>query len=243
MKLNIAICDDDKAHVGIIKDYINKTNISYDTQIFEAYSGEEMLELIKNTHIDIIFLDIEMKELNGIETGKKIRETNEDTIIIFLTGYKDYALEAFQIESYQYIIKPITYEKFNILMQKILTRLKEINAYKNINNSFIFKAKDGIVRLKYKWIYYFEGQGKRVYVSSEVGNYDFIGTLKSVEISLNKNMFLRCHRGFIINTDRLLNVKDNQIMLFDVEQLIPIGRKYKKDVLNVLEKKLFECNR
>lgn len=243
MELTIAICDDDKAHVGVIKEYINRTNIGYDTQIIESYSGEEMLEIIKSTHIDIVFLDIEMKELNGIETGKKIRDLNEDAIIIFLTGYRDYALEAFQIESFQYIIKPITFEKFNVLMQKALIRLKEMRAYRNTNNAFSFKSRDGIVRLKYEHIYYFERQGKRIHVSTQMGNYDFLGTLKSIEKSLSKNMFLRCHQGFIVNTDKLLNVKDNKIMLLGVEQTIPIGRKHKKDVLNALEKRLFNCDR
>src|SRR5690606_8005881 len=131
--------------------------------------------------------------------------------IVFLTGYRDYAVEAFKIESYQYIIKPISFEEFNILMKKILIRLKEMSAYRNINNSFSFKTRDGIVRLKYKCIYYFERQGKRIHVFTQMGNYDFIGTLKSIEKALNKNMFLRCHQGFIVNTDKLLNVNDNQI--------------------------------
>lgn len=239
MELTIAICDDDKTHVGIVKEYIKRTSMDYDIRIFEAYSGEEMLDLIKNTHIDVIFLDIEMKELNGIETGKKIRELSAETIIIFLTGYRDYALEAFQIESYQYIIKPITYENFSILMQKILMRLKEMSAYRNYNSVFTFKTGDEIVRLKYKDIYYFERKGKRIHVLTQVGSYDFIGTLKSIEKSLAKNMFLRCHQGYIVNTDRVLSVKDNQIMLLGAEQAIPIGRKYKKDVLNLLEKRLF----
>lgn len=243
MKLNIAICDDDKAHVGIIREYINRINIGYDIQIFEAYSGEEMLELIKSTHIDLIFLDIEMKELNGIEVGKKIREINEDTIIVFLTGYRDYALEAFQIESYQYIIKPITFENFNILMQKILIRLKEMSAYRYVNDVFTFKTRDEIVSLKYKCIYYFERQGKRIHVSSQVGDYDFIGTLKSIDDFLNPNIFMRCHQGYIVNTDKLLNVKDNQIILHGVEKAIPISRRYKKNVLNALEKRLFDCDR
>ncbi|WP_352418348.1 LytTR family DNA-binding domain-containing protein [Proteiniborus sp.] len=239
MELTIAICDDDKTHVEIIKEYINRTTIDYEPKIIEAYSGEELLELTKNMHIDVIFLDIEMKQLNGIETGKRIREMYEDTMIIFLTGYKNYALEAFQLESFQYIIKPITYEKFCDLIQKICTRFKEKEAYSSINKTFSFKIKEGIVRLKYEDIYYFERQGKKIYVSTQVGNYEFVDTLKSIEESLDKNIFLRCHQGFIVNIDKLSNIKDNQLMLSGIEQSIPISRKYKKDILYALEKKLF----
>ncbi len=239
MELNIAICDDDKAHVDIIKEYINRININCAPEIIEAYSGEELLELIKGRHIDVVFLDIEMKELNGIETGTKIREFSEDTIIVFLTGYRNYALEAFQIESFQYIIKPIIYEKFNILMQKILIRLKEIKAYSNINKAFSFKTKQEIVCLKYEDIYYFERQGKKIYVSTQTGNYEFTGTLKSTMESLDENIFLRCHQGFIVNIDKLLNINSNEIILRGIEEIVPISRKYRQDVLDALEKRLF----
>ncbi|WIV11588.1 LytTR family DNA-binding domain-containing protein [Proteiniborus sp. MB09-C3] len=239
MDLIIAICDDDKTHVDIIKEYINRIDIDYDVKIIEAYSGEELLELIKDKHMDIIFLDIEMRELNGIETGKKIRERYEDTIIVFLTGYKSYALEAFQIESFQYIIKPITYENFRILMQKIYLRLKEIRAYNNMNKTFSYRTRQGIVSLKYEDIYYFERQGKKTYILTQVGKYEFSGTIKSIMESLDKNIFLRCHQGFVVNTEKFLNINNNEMVLRGIEQAIPIGRKYRQDVLKALEKKLF----
>lgn len=240
MELTIAICDDDKNHVDIIREYINRIDIDCDFEIIEAYSGEELLKLTKDKHIDIIFLDIEMKELNGIETGKKVRKMYEKTVIVFLTGYSNYALEAFQIDSFQYIVKPITFEEFNTLMQKIVIRLKEIKAYSNKNRIFSFKTRQGIVCLKYQDIYYFERQGKKIYVSTQLSSYKFTGTLKSIMKYLDKNIFLRCHQGFIVNIDKFLNINNDAIILRDLEQTIPISRRYRQDVLNALEKKLFD---
>lgn len=239
MELTIAICDDDKTHVDIIREYISRIDIDCDFKVIEAYSGEEVLELTKGNYLDIIFLDIEMKDLNGIETGKKIREQCEDTIIVYLTGFKDYALEAFQIESFQYIIKPITFDKFDTLMQKILVRLKEMKTYTDINKNLSIRTKQGIVYLKYQDIYYFERQGRKIYALARTGNYEFIDTLKSIMEHLDENIFLRCHQGFIVNIDKVLSISNNEIMLCNIGRTIPVSRKYRKDVLNALERKLF----
>jgi len=130
MKLNIAICDDNINHLSVIEGYLEKFNSDTDIHIIKAHSGEELLDIVSDYSIDIAFLDIEMKELNGIEVGREIRTKFPESIIVFITGYRDYALEAFEIESFQYIIKPITCEKFYSVMEKIMLRLREKITYK-----------------------------------------------------------------------------------------------------------------
>ncbi|MGF7057583.1 LytR/AlgR family response regulator transcription factor [Brassicibacter mesophilus] len=239
MKITIVICDDDKTHVDIIKEYIHRIDLNCDIRIIETYSGEEVQELLNENNIDIAFLDIEMRGLNGIEVGKKIRYTYEKAIIVFLTGYKHYALDAFQIDSFQYIIKPITFEKFHILMEKILVRWNEIKAYENKDKVFSIKTKQGIIYLKYQDIYFFERKGKKIYVYSKSGTYEFVDSLKSIMSRLETSTFLRCHNGFIVNSDKILNIDKNEIIFNNIKQSIPISRKCKKDVLDALAKNIF----
>lgn len=125
-------------------------------------------------------------------------------------------------------------------MQKILIRLKEIKTYRDINKTFSIRTKQEIVCLKYQDIYYFERRRKKIYALTRIGNYEFIDTLKSIMERIDENKFLRCHQGFIVNIDKILSISNKEIMLCDTGQAIPISRKYKKDVLNALKKKLFD---
>jgi len=107
MKLTIVVCDDEPAQVNIITSYIEKLDINYKLEILGVLSGEELLDKIEERKIDIAFLDIEMAGIDGINLGRRIREKYRDCIIIFITGFKDHALKAFDIDAFNYILKPI----------------------------------------------------------------------------------------------------------------------------------------
>ncbi|ABR46844.1 two component transcriptional regulator, LytTR family [Alkaliphilus metalliredigens QYMF] len=239
MKLNIAICDDDTYHVESIKEFLCQLTKEHDTVIIEAYSGEELLDKAQNKSINIAFLDIDMAGMNGIEVGKEIRKMFPEAIIVFLTGYKHYALEAFNLESFQYIIKPITHSKFQSLVEKIMIRLKEKESYKEQSRYFIIKNQKDVIKLEHNKIYFFERQGKKVLVFSDQGSYEFRDTLKSVLISLDNALFVRCHHGFIVNTQKILKVQGDMIMFNDIDKNIPISRRYKPLILEHLQNNIF----
>lgn len=111
--LNIAVCDDDPIQVETIKAYINALDMNYEFNVIAAFSGEALLKRIKDHEIHIAFLDIQMKEMDGIELGKQIKAIYKNVIIVYITGFKDYAFHAFRVKAVDYMLKPVT-EKRNL---------------------------------------------------------------------------------------------------------------------------------
>ncbi|AOY76000.1 LytR/AlgR family response regulator transcription factor [Clostridium formicaceticum] len=240
MKLNIAICDDNINHLNVIVGYLEDFNKDYDIHLIKASSGEELLEKIENQYVDIAFLDIKMQGLNGIQVGNEIRVKFPNTIIVFITGFKNYALEAFEIQAFQYIIKPITSKKFFSLMEKICMRLKERSAYEEKINLFSVKTKQQVLRIKYDKIYYFERQGKKIVVATNRESFEFLDALQNIMKGLKGDTFIRCHHGFIVNTDKILNIENDFIVFRKISKKIPISRRYKRQVANALSKNPFK---
>lgn len=118
--MNIAVCDDDKIILKMIQHMIKnaKPSNTEDFAVTTFYTGEDLLSAIKGSkyiparHFDIIFLDIQMAGINGIETAKAIRADDEETVLIFITAIKQYVFEAFDVSAFHYLLKPINQQKF-----------------------------------------------------------------------------------------------------------------------------------
>lgn len=241
MKLNIAICDDNSVHVDLIKSYIESMNIPYEVNCILTYSGEELLHKLKHNTVDVVFLDIEMKGLNGIQTGRKIREEYKDAIIVYLTGYKNYTLEAFEIESFHYLIKPIVEEKFKSIMERILIRFKEIKAFKEKMRIFSIQRKDKLIKLKYDDIYCFEKYFRKIRLHTLDQTIEFYGSMKDLLYEIDESYFIRCHQSYVVNRDKIREIQGNIIILKGKEKWpIPISRTYKQDVVNMFYENLFK---
>ncbi|WP_192930233.1 LytR/AlgR family response regulator transcription factor [Alkaliphilus pronyensis] len=239
MKITIAICDDQPKQVNLLKSYIEEVKPPFNVEFLEAYSGEELLYKLDEKWIDVFFLDIEMKRLNGIETGRAIREKFPDSIIVFITGYRNYALEAFEVYSLQYILKPITIEKMKQLMGKITLRIEEKNALNTRNKVFTFKNKEEVVQLQYNDIYFFEKQLRRIRICAKKGDFKFYGTMKVLLEELDSDSFIQCQQGFIVSKAKILEVKDYFIYFRDIKEKVPISRRFKKKVVEAFEENLF----
>lgn len=241
MKLNIAICDDNSVHVDLIKSYIESMNIAYEVNCILTYSGEELLYKLKHNTVDVVFLDIEMKGLNGIQTGRKIREEYKDAIIVYLTGYKDYTLEAFEIESFHYLIKPIIEQKFKKVMERILIRFKEIKALKEKMRIFSIQTKDKLIKLEYDDIYCFEKYFRKIKVHTLDQTTEFYASMKDLLYEIDDSYFIRCHQSYVVNRYKIREIQGNIIVLKGKQKLqIPISRTYKQDVVDMFYENLFK---
>ena len=239
MYLTIAICDDEHLQVELVSKYI--TNNSTNKKLFnliKAYSGEELLGLLTNNKIDIIFLDIDMKGMNGLEVAKEIRKTNEDIVIIYLTGYKGYALDAFEVRSLDYLIKPIYEQRFKDALEKAIKRIDEIRTYNTKKNFFMVRNKDEIIRIKFEEIYCFEKQHRNIKVYSNKGEFTYNGTLKELDKHLVHLDFLQCHQGYFVNMHKIFLFKKDEIIFKDIEKIVPVSRRFKKNIIVQLEKQL-----
>ncbi|WP_192929699.1 LytR/AlgR family response regulator transcription factor [Alkaliphilus serpentinus] len=238
MKITIGISDDSRIQVEFIKDCIEKMNLSYEIDFVLSFTGKELLDSSKI--FDIVFLDIEMGDVNGIEVGKEIHKKSPNAIIIFITGYKQYALEAFEINSFQYCIKPVSITKVEGLVNKAIIRLNEKKAYEDKINSLTIKNRDEITTISYDDIYYIEKCWKKVKVHCKNDTYEMYCSIKELIKKIDKNIFHLCHQGFIVNISKVKCIKGNEIFFKEkFNSTIPISRRYKKQVINAFEGYLY----
>lgn len=206
--MKIAICDDEKIYRdSIIEFLLPYMQVYTDIKTTEFCCGEDLIKAYENEDgFDVIFLDIEMKELNGIETGHKIRTIDKDVTISFLTSYKQYVFNSFKVGAFDYLIKPIKILDFNKLMDRILDK------YKNEHYVLSIKWQDEISQIEIKNIIYIEAYKRRLFYYTIDQKFKSIGKLSDFESKLDKYGFLRCHQGFLVNMNYIKTIEDNFIV-------------------------------
>ena len=221
MKIRIAICDDEPVQGNIVKNYLekyfNKKSIEIENLCF--FSGEEILAY-KNIHqIDIFILDMQMKELNGLLTGEGLREKNRNAVLIYITAYKDYAIEAYEVDAFRYILKPIQYEKLEKTMDAAIIRLNKEALISRIEKNekafddmFLIRNDDGDLAIKYEEIYYFEKDGRKVIINKKGDNISFGGSIKSL-LNVLPPYFIKVHQGYVVNIKYIREVRGIEIHL------------------------------
>lgn len=224
--INFAICDDSMEHINILENYlykIGKTKLTCDVY----QSGEEFLLAYKNNNrqYDVIFLDMEMKQLNGIETGNQIREYDEHVIIIFVTSYKEYMQKSFECAPFRFLLKPINFEELKEVFDKLCQKLsKQRKVFNFIEN----KSR---VRLFCDDIIYFESQGHWILIYTKDSIHKICKSMNDLYAQLDPEIFFRVHKSFIINFHYVKRIKGNTTNLYYCDKLIPISRSYKKVVI------------
>ena len=241
-EIRIAICDDDRRQVELVVKYIHGLNLDHEYSIVTSENPQNLISILDEEEIDIAFLDIEMGDITGIDVGKEIRSRFSDCIIVFITGFRDYALDAFQIKAMDYLIKPITPEKFKKLMDDVLDRYKQVKDG-GARNYFTIENKEGYVRLDYDQIFYFEKIQRKVRVHTQNNSYEFYGTLKEVKKFLNmSDSFSQCHQGYIVNASKIIEMRKNKILLDVIDLELPVSRRFREELVEAFESVLFESN-
>lgn len=239
MNLKIAICDDDNNQVQLTKTLIDSVELNIDYDVIVSNSGEELLNCEGLNKIDVVFLDIEMGGINGIQTASSIRDLNKEAIIVFITGFKDYVLDAYELNAYHYLIKPISKEKISNLMKGIIKRKEEIEAYQEKIARFTIKTKEQIIEIRYNEIYYFEKNLKSIVLHTREEKIKFRGTFIKLMDAVDSRYFQQCHQGFIVNKTKIIKYKDGFLSIRDIDIDIPVSRRYKDKVIRILENNLF----
>ncbi len=236
--MKIAICDDNNAYINIIEDYIeqlNKSNAECDA--YESGEGLVSAYTNNNERYDVIFLDMEMKELNGIETANKIREIDEHTIIIFVTSHTEYVFESFKCSPFRFLVKPVEFAEFKEVFNDVCKKLKKQR------KTFTFTESKTKVRLFCDDIIYCESQDHWMWIHTKDKVYKICKSLTDLHESLDKEIMYRVHKSYIVNFQYVNAIKDNDIQLYHCDKLIPISRSYKKGFMeeytNYIERNLF----
>ena len=206
----------------LAKQVPNLTIVNEYSNAIEAYHH------LQNNHVDLIFLDIEMPEMTGIELTKAL--SGKETIIIFTSSNKDYALEAFELNIADYILKPVMPARFLQAVSKaqsiLDSRKEDVEVTKD---EFLFVRDSNITRrLKLEDIFYAEAMGDYVKFYTREKMFAIHGTMKSAEERLPKNNFIRVHRSFIIAVDKIDTLQDGGIMING--KFIPVADAYRKSL-------------
>ena len=227
--INSIIIDDEVLSRKSLEYFIGKTNFVNSLDSFSS-PFEALTFLSKNPKIDLIFLDIQMPEMNGIELINTIK--NQMPQVILTTSHEKFALEAFEYNVTDYLIKPIIYSRFF----KAVSKAKEIHEKQAVHtvdkDIFFIKNANSIIRIHKSDILWVEALGDYVTLNTGEGKFIIHTTMKSVEDKLSFQEYVRVHRSYIVRIDKIDSIEDNSIACG--EKLIPIARSYKDAVFKRL---------
>ncbi|MDE7130748.1 MAG: LytTR family DNA-binding domain-containing protein [Lachnospiraceae bacterium] len=225
--IKVAICDDENFITSQIENIILRTcereNIVAEIDVFFSGHGLEK-EISDGTRYDLIYLDIQMKDGDGINTAKKIRKLDENALFIYVSGYDKYMIELFRLNVFTFVKKPINAQNFSRLFMDAHEQI----CYQKIYYSFRYKNEE--YKILCMDILYFESNGRRINIHTRDGNIEiFNGKLSEVEdkIKGGKISFLRIHQSYLVNYYHIKSRSKTEITLITGTKL-PISEERQK---------------
>jgi DNA-binding LytR/AlgR family response regulator len=233
--INAIAIDDEPLALQLVSGYIEKTPGlklagSFDNPL-------DAIEFLNNETVDIVFVDIQMPDLSGLEFTRSLIKGPK---VIFTTAYEKYALDGFKLDVVDYLLKPFSYEEFLKAAQKavrLISLEKKIPEQVEANNEFLFLKSDyKIKRINFNDILYIEGLKDyvKVYTQSSALPVLSLITLKLLEAKLPESRFMRVHRSFIVNLERIDTIERSRIVFG--KTYIPVSEQYKKKFQEFLDK-------
>ena len=199
----------------------------------------DALKYLKDNKVDVVFLDINMPELDGMSLGKIISKIDENIKIIFTTAYREYAVDAFEIKAFDYILKPFSEERIKEVLNNLTKEKEEIKDTNNKINKITGIYEDKIFVISIDDIYYIEAFEKDNYIYTKDKTYISKIKLSKLEELLPKEKFYRTHRSYIVNLDKIVEVEPwfNStyiLKLSDLDFKVPVSRNNVKEFKEIL---------
>jgi len=227
--MNCIIIDDDALSRRVVEEFVERTDF-----LSLTFSFKDAVEAINafnkgDDEIDLIFLDIEMPEMDGIDFLNTLKNLPQ---VIIISSKEKYAVNAFDYDVTDYLLKPITYSRF----YKAVLKAKNIHETKERNDvdEIYIKKNSALVRIKYEDILWVEALENYVIINTFNEKFTIHFTMKSIESQLPSKQFKRVHRSYIINVKKIDRIEDNSVYIKNSEGLknIPIGKAYKERFMN-----------
>lgn len=220
---NIAICEDEKVQVSKMIDILTKheksENIKFNIDSFE--SGEELIENGYEKY-HIIFMDVQMNDLNGIETAKLIRKTNKKVKIIFITAMEKYWAEGYTVSAYRYMLKPIKEEVFSLEFKGLLNEMNKEKNFISLNNE------GALLKISISQIKYLEIVGRRVAIHTNKGMYYSNMSIGHWNGILIDHGFANPHNSYLVNLKYVVALDKEKVSLLSGDTVYMSKRKYKE---------------
>lgn len=239
--MRILICDDQERDNTLLFNivqkycYLNKFNVD----IYTYTNSVDLLNEFNPNESSIIFLDIFINDgnnMNGIDIAKKIREVDSSCIIIFTTMSDNYALDAFSVHALDYLVKPIEYENIEKTLNRCFTLISQPVKYIKVLSNRLN------IKIVQKNILYVEVFNKYCMIHTTTDSIKTYMTLSEIQKLLDSNLFLRCHRSFIVNLDHIHSFSENDFILKN-ENVVPIAKDKKAIIKQIYLDYLFELTR
>ncbi|MEQ9405163.1 MAG: LytTR family DNA-binding domain-containing protein [Cyclobacteriaceae bacterium] len=227
MSIKCMIIEDEPLARDVLISYIN--DLDFLSLEFICSDAMEAINLLDKNTVDLIFLDINMPKLSGLSF---YRSLNKKPHVIFTTAYAEHAVEGFELEAMDYLLKPFSFERF----LKAANKAKNLISSTSENNFILLKADKKTHRVNFEDLLFFESIGDYVKAHIRGKNVLIIGdTLKKLEESLPENLFIRIHKSYIISISHLEYIEGNRVKIGD--ELIPVGQTYREKVNDLFNKK------
>lgn len=226
-----AIVDDEPLALGLLESYVNKTPFLH--LVTKCTSAVQAMQELPGKNVDLLFLDIQMPELNGLEYSRLV---DAHTRIVFTTAFEQYALDGYRVNALDYLLKPISYAEFLEAAHKALHWFERSTPTQEQDHIFV-KSDYKLLQIELKEILYVEGLKDyvKIYLANSSKPILSLMTLKAMEELLPTHRFLRVHRSFIIQKDKI-KVIDHGRIVFD-KVYIPVGDSYKSEFNLFLEER------
>ena len=224
----IAVVEDDKNFVQELKNYLEQYALE-EGQEFEILTfgdGAEILESYTPKY-DLILLDIEMPKINGMDAAEKIREMDENVVLMFITNMAQYASRGYSVGALDCVMKPITYYTFSMKIKRALKRVQ-----KKELPSVLLNLSDGVKKLEVRQIYYVEIQNRQLYYHTDEGEFVVRASLQSAEEALPSKVFAKCNHWYLVNLMYVTEVRKNTAMVGPYE--LEISRRNRAGFLKAL---------
>jgi DNA-binding LytR/AlgR family response regulator len=229
--INCLVVDDEPIAREGMMEYVRQ--VDYLNPVAQCKSAAEAAGLLQKHKIDLIFLDIQMPKLTGIEF---VRALAEPPLVIFTTAYSEYALEGFELDVVDYLLKPISFARFLKAAEKALSYLHARNKEVSITSDFFFiKCNGKIEKIIMSEVIYIEAMANYVIIHTKQKKYITYLTFSGIEEQLPDNLFVRIHKSFLIAISAIQTIDGDEVITSSMR--LPISKNYRNTVMSRIESK------
>jgi DNA-binding LytR/AlgR family response regulator len=232
--INCLVVDDEPIAREGIMEYISQIDYLY--AVAQCKSAAEAAGLLRKNKIDLIFIDIQMPKLSGIEFIKALADP---PLIIFTTAYSEYALEGFELDMVDYLLKPISFSRFLKSVEKAQSYLKAKNKEVSITHDFFFiKCNGKIEKITMADVIYIEAMANYVIIHTKQKKYITYLTFSGIEEQLPSHLFVRIHKSFLVAISAIQTIDGNEVITSLMR--LPMSKSYRNDVMSKIESRFIK---
>jgi two-component system, LytTR family, response regulator len=236
--ISCIIVDDEQHAIDILVHYVKQ--VPHLNLVATAINPMEALQIVASQKVELVFLDVQMPELSGIDFIKAI---NGKAKVILTTAYSEFALEGYDLDVVDYLLKPIRFPRFLQAVQKAVTLAETATPQVQDEDDYIFvktESKGKYLKINLADIEYVEGMKNYVAIHAGGKKILVLTSMKELEERLPKNQFMRVHKSYIIAINRISGIEGNQVLLKNVNAEIMIGDSYKAELMELVKNKMIQ---